>query len=377
MIPRKLKEIIESRLGKGKAVIIVGPRQVGKTTLIKSMFGTAGITVRWFNGDDADTRELFADATSTRLGALIGNATTAVIDEAQRIENIGLAVKLMVDNHPETQVIITGSSSLELANTINEPLTGRKFELNLFPLSYGEMAAYNGAVEEQRMLHHRLIYGYYPDVVTHQGEEQELLLSLCNSYLYKDMLAYQQIKKPTVLEKLVQAIALHIGNEVSLHELGQLVRLDPITVERYIDLLEKSFVLFRLPSLNRNMRNEIKNGRKIYFFDNGIRNAIVKNFNPPALRQDIGALWENFCIVERMKALHYATFFVNRYFWRTHAHQEIDYIEERNGKFHAFEFKWNPASRSKLPKIFLAAYPESKTEIITGNLETFLSPIDA
>jgi len=375
MIPRKLKENIEAHIGKGKAIIVLGPRQAGKTTLVKTMFSAADKKVLWFNGDDSDTRELFSNTTGARLGALIGNAAIVIIDEAQRVENIGLAVKIMVDSYPQTQVIVTGSSALELANTIHEPLTGRKFEFNLFPFSYGEMAAYGGELEERRLLNHRLIYGYYPEIVTHQGEEKERLLSLCNSYLYKDMLAYQQIKKPIILEKLVQAIALQVGNEVSFHELGQLVHIDPVTVERYIDLLEKAYVLFRLPSLNRNMRNEIKNGRKIYFFDNGIRNAIINNFNPPAMRQDAGALWENFCIVERMKALHYTAVSVNRYFWRTHQQQEIDYIEECDGKLSAYEFKWNPEKKKKIPRNFIAAYPESATDIITPeNFDGFVSP---
>jgi uncharacterized protein len=373
MILRQLKEIIESRIGKGKAIILLGPRQVGKTTLIKTIFPPNTSGIKWFNGDDPDTRVLFSNPTGTSLGSLIGTTATIVIDEAQRIENIGLSIKLIVDTYPGVQVVVTGSSSLELANTINEPLTGRKYEFHLFCLSYGELVKHHGTLDERRLLDHRLTFGYYPDIVTHPGEEKERLSELCSSYLYKDLLAYQQIKKPAVLEKLVQALALQVGNEVSYHELGQLVDLDPVTVERYIDLLEKAYVLFRLPSLSRNKRNEIKNGRKTYFFDNGIRNAIIKNFNPGSLRQDIGALWESFCIVERMKMLHYSNVFVNRFFWRTHAQQELDYIEERNGNLFAYEFKWNPKKKSRVAHTFLSAYPGSSVEVITpDNFETFL-----
>lgn len=361
-------------MGKGLAIIVLGPRQVGKTTLMKSLFTFDSKQVKWFSGDDPDTRELFSNTTSTKLWAMIGTFRQIIIDEAQRIENIGLTVKQIVDNFPSIQVLVTGSSSLEIANTMSEPLTGRKYELNLFPLSFGEMADHHGSLEEQRLLQHRLVFGSYPAVVTHPGEEQELLQTLCNSYLYKDILAYQQVKKPAVLEKLLQALALQLGSETNRHELGQLLGLDPVTVERYIDLLEKAYVLFSLPSLSRNMRNEIKKGKKIYFYDNGVRNAIIKNFNPPGLRQDTGALWKNYCIGERMKALSYSTIFVNRYFWRTHDQQEIDYIEERDGSLHAFEFKWNPNKTRPLPRTFSAAYPESVGRVITPeNFEEFVT----
>ncbi|MBN1761430.1 MAG: ATP-binding protein [Chitinispirillaceae bacterium] len=373
MIPRKTADIIKARLGRGKAIIVLGPRQVGKTTLMKSLFPQSQEGTRWFVGDDSDTRTLFSNATSTKLGTLLGKTTTLVIDEAQRIENIGLTIKLIIDTLPGLQVVVTGSSALELSNTINEPLTGRKFELNLFGVSFGEMARHSNLLEERRLLEHRLIFGYYPEIVTHPGEEQELLNNLCASYLYKDILAYQQIKKPLVLEKLIQCLALQVGSEVSYRELGQMCGLDPVTVERYIDLLEKAFVLFRLPALSRNMRNEIKQGRKVYFYDNGIRNAIIKNFNPLSLRQDSGALWENFCIVERMKWLHHEMKFANRFFWRTHAQQEIDYIEERDGKLFAFEIKWNSRKRAVVPKSFSDAYPGSEAAVITPeNLEAFI-----
>jgi predicted AAA+ superfamily ATPase len=354
-----------ARVGKGLAIVVLGPRQVGKTTLMRTLFDPAEKKVKWFSGDDPDTREFLSNSTTTKLGALIGSFRFVVIDEAQRIENIGLTIKQIVDNFPAVQVMVTGSSSLEIANTINEPLTGRKYELHLYPLSFGEMAAYHGQLEERRLLHHRLIFGSYPAVVTHPGEEQELLQNLCGSSLYKDIFSHQQIKKPAILDKLLQALALQVGSETNRHELGQLLGIDPVTVERYLELLEKAYVIFRLPSLSRNKRNEIKNGRKIYFFDNGIRNAIIKNFNPPGLRQDIGALWENFCIVERMKSLAYSSVFVNRFFWRTHDQQELAYIEERAGSLNAVEFKWNPNKKRSVPRSFAEAYPQSTSKTVT------------
>ncbi len=365
MISRKLKKMIGARLFQGKAIIVTGPRQVGKTTLIRQITGESPLKSRWFNGDEPDTREIFSQATSTRLKALVGDAVLVVIDEAQRIENIGLAVKLLVDTIPKVQVLVTGSSALELANTIQETLTGRKYDFHLFPLSFEELCEYTSAVEERRLLEHRMIFGYYPDIVVNQGNEIELLMNLCGSYLYKDLLAWQQIKKPMLLEKLLQALALQVGSEVTFHELGQLAGVDTETVERYIDLLEKAFVVFRLPSLSRNMRNEIKKGRKIYFYDTGIRNALIKNFNPLALRRDAGALWENFCIVERMKTNQYNLRFVNRYFWRTVQQQEVDYIEEFDGILHACEFKWNPKKKSRRTKVFARAYPGSILAVVT------------
>jgi uncharacterized protein len=372
MIDRKLEKLINERLFHGKAIIVTGPRQVGKTTLVRHITRDRVEQTRWFNGDEPDTRELFSQATSSKLKALIGEADLVVIDEAQRIENVGIAVKLLVDAFPKLQVLVTGSSALELAASLSEPLTGRKYEFHLYPLSYGELAAHAGAIEERRLLEHRMIFGYYPDVVTHAGREQELLMNLTSSYLYKDLLAWQQIKKPALLEKLLQALALQIGSEVTFHELGQLVGIDTETVERYIDLLEKAFVVFRLPSLSRNMRNEIKKGRKIYFYDTGVRNALIKNFNPLALRQDTGALWENFCLVERMKTNQYDLRYANRYFWRTLQQQEVDYIEDYGGVLHAYEFKWNPKKKSHLVRTFTRAYPGSSTAVITPeNFEDF------
>jgi len=365
MIKRILENIIIERIGKNKIILILGARQTGKTTLVKHIAQKLDLKTLWLDGDESDVRELLSHPTSTRLKAITGKNQLVIIDEAQRVENIGITLKLMVDNIPNVQIIATGSSSLELANRINEPLTGRKYEFYLFPLCYQEMTEETSSLEENRLLEHRLIYGYYPDVVTHPGEEIELLSLLSGSYLYKDLFTLERIKKPVILEKLVRALALQIGSEVSYNEIGQLVGADKQTVERYIDLLEKAFIVFRLQSLSRNVRNEIKKSRKIYFFDNGIRNAVIKNFNPLSFRQDVGALWENFLIGERIKINHYLGRQVNAYFWRTHAQQEIDYIEEYSGKLYAYEFKWNPTRKVKFPKTFLNAYPEAKTNVVS------------
>ncbi len=261
-------------------------------------------------------------------------------------------------------MVASGSSSFELASFLNEPLTGRKYEYKLYPLSIGELHNHFGEMEESRLLHHRLVYGFYPEVVTKPGEEKEILPLLTGSYLYKDILILENVKKPDALEKLIQALAFQIGNQVSYNELGQTTGLDNETIERYMDLLEKAFVIFRLPAFSRNLRNEIKKSRKIYFYDNGIRNAVIKNFNPPELRNDTGQLWENFLVSERRKGNAYRELWCNTYFWRTYGKQEIDYIEEYAGILHAFEFKWNSKKTKAHFSPFTQAYPQSETKII-------------
>jgi predicted AAA+ superfamily ATPase len=373
MIERQIAPRILEKLADEKALIILGPRQVGKSTLLQQLANQFKQPIRWMNGDDADVRALLAAPTSTALGALIGNAGTWVIDEAQRIENIGLCLKLVIDNIKTVKVIATGSSAFELANNINEPLTGRKWEYHLYPFSYREMATQQGLLEEKRLLDHRLVFGYYPEVVLHPGEEEERLKELVSSYLYKDILTWERIQKPDKMEKLLQALAFQVGNEVSYHELGQITGLDNQTTEKYIDLLEKAFIVFRIGSLRRNLRNELKKSRKIYFYDNGLRNAVINQFGPASLRQDIGALWENFMMSERLKLLAYLRINANQYFWRTHAKQEIDYIEERNDQMRAYEFKWNPKSKGKIPSTFLKGYPQATIHIITPeNMDEFL-----
>lgn len=373
MIIRKISSLIRTRMEDNKAIIILGPRQSGKTTLVEELVKDSKKKSLWLNGDETDVRHLLSNPTSTRLQNIIGKNKLLVIDEAQRIENIGLCIKLITDTTSDIKVIATGSSSFELANKINEPLTGRKWDFFLLPFSFSEMVAHHGLQNEKRLLEHRLIYGFYPEVVNNPGDETVRLKQMADSYLYKDILTWQKIQKPDRLEKLVQALAFQVGNEVNFHELGHLTGLDNETVEKYISFLEKAFIVFRLGSLSRNLRNELKKSRKIYFYDNGLRNAVINQFSPLELRNDKGALWENFLMTERLKNMFYMGISANRYFWRTHAQQEIDYVEERNGKISAFEFKWKSKSMNKFPQTFLRAYPDAKTAFVTDdNFEQFL-----
>ena len=368
MIERKLCKVINNRLFTGKAIVLIGARQVGKTTLLKEL--TNNYTdILWLNGDSIETRSLLQEVSVERFRSLIGNKKIMVVDEAQRIENIGLKMKLIIDNMPNVQLILTGSSSFDLANRINEPLTGRKWEYTLFPLSFGEMADYTNPFEELKHLPLRMVFGYYPDVVTHPGDEREILKQITESYLYKDILEWERIRKSDKLVRLMQSLAYQIGSEVSLSELSRQVELDKNTVEKYIQLLEQTQVIFRLSSLSRNLRNELKNSRKIYFCDNGVRNALISNFNDISMRNDTGALWENWMVSELVKKRHYDRQFVNRYFWRTTQQQEVDFIEEADGRFTAYEFKWSPTKKARLSQTFLKAYPD--TDFITVNRDNF------
>jgi len=374
MIVRSIENQIKDRLFKGKAILVFGPRQVGKTTLIKKIVSEIDATFRWFNGDEPDMRLALTNTTSTQFKALIGDAQIVVIDEAQRIENIGLTLKLAVDNFPNIQVIATGSSAFELANKINEPLTGRKFEFHLYPFSFEELCNNQGLIEEKRMLERRLIYGSYPEVINNIGNEKEGLILLTDSYLYKDLLMYEGLKKSSLLHKLLVALALQMGSEVSYQNLGQVLGIDKNTVEKYIDLLEQVFVVFRVNAFSRNLRNELKKTKKVFFYDNGVRNAIIGNFLPIANRTDIGALWENYLIAERVKYFKYQQLYGGQYFWRTAQQQEIDYLEERDGQIDTYEFKWGEKKNPKLPKSFQDAYPDSTFKVINpSNYNEFLT----
>lgn len=365
MISRLLLNRIESDLGKGKVIIILGPRQVGKTTLVKSLASKIDAEYLYLNGDLLTVQELLKNRSQVGLNAIVLNKRLVVIDEAQRIEEIGLKLKILVDTNPDVQLIVTGSSSLDLAFGVNESLTGRKFEHFMFPISYQELHLDQGPVVTLDGLERRLLYGSYPEIINEAGQERRFLDLIVSSYLYKDLLEQPFIRRIDLLKKILQALAFQIGNEVSYNEVGKTVGADPSTVEHYIDLLEKAFVIFRLSSLSRNLRNEIKRGRKIYFWDNGIRNSLIANFSPLDLRQDKGALWENFLVSERQKAKHYQGKYSNDYFWRTYSQQEIDYIEESDGKIRAYEFKWNPKKKGKFPASFRDAYPGAQTATIS------------
>jgi uncharacterized protein len=364
MIPRQLFSILAERVKKGKVLVLTGPRQVGKTTILKALQASFTEKTLWLSCDEPDVRKYLTEVTSTQLNTLIGNAEIILIDEAQRVKNIGLTLKLLVDNFPDKKVIVTGSSALELSNEVNEPLTGRKFEYNLLPISISEMVNHTNVLEEKRLMEHRLIYGMYPEVILNVGDEALILRNICDSYLYKDIFAYQDVRKSEVVASLLEALALQVGSEVSYQELAKLLKIDQATVIRYIDLLEKSFVVFRLRALSRNVRNEIAKSRKIYFYDNGIRNALIKNYQPLSLRSDVGALWENFLVSERKKYLIYNEKQVNTFFWRTTQQQEIDYIEESSGMFDAFEFKWSEHKKVKFPITFTNNYPIHEKKLI-------------
>lgn len=375
MIRRQLEDSIVSLLESPKAIIIMGARQVGKSTLLNDVLGKRN-DVMWMNGDDPDVQFLFAQMTSTRIRALLSGSRILVIDEAQRIPDIGLRLKLITDQVKDVQVIASGSSSFELANKVNEPLTGRKREFRLFPLTFSEMVHHTNLLDELRLLPHRMVYGYYPEVVSNPGDERIILKELSDSYLYRDILSLDGIGKPDKLVRLLQAIAFQIGHQVRYSEIGALVGLDPKTVERYVDILEKSYIIFRLGSFSRNLRNELKSSRKIYFWDLGIRNAVIGNLSQVENRTDAGELWENLVIAERQKMLSYQGSFAHSWFWRTQQQKEIDYLEEEDGVLKAFEFKWNDRkANAKCPSSFSSAYPSAVYQVITpNNVEEFLLP---
>ena len=366
MYKRELLPIIQNRCFQHKAILLLGARQVGKTTLLVEFAKNLTNKVLFLNCDETTTVSLLTNRNLRELQLLVGDATVVIIDEAQKVDNIGLTIKIMVDNIPNVQVIATGSSAFELRNQLNEPLTGRKFEYQMFPISTNEIYKTSGYLDVARLLETRLIYGSYPEVLTAGGDARALLTSLTDSYLYKDLLVSDNLRKPEMLNKLLTAIAFQVGSEVSYNELAQIVDSDVKTVERYIDLLEKCFVIFRLNGLSRNLRNELKKAKKIYFYDNGVRNAIIQQFAPLDRRNDVGALWENFFISERIKFNHYRQYHCNVYFWRTKSQQEIDYIEESDGMFTAFEMKWKPQrSLKSFPASFANAYAVAEQVVIT------------
>lgn len=366
MIPRDFIGTIEKGFFKQKVLVIIGARQVGKTTVVKQVVKSFGVNATYINGDEADIYPIFRKPTSTQLRALIGSSNVVVIDEAQQIPNIGRALKLIVDTYPHIQVIATGSSSFDIGNKVNEPLTGRKLEYMMYPLSTNELVNHYGMLEETRLLTHRLVFGTYPDVVVNQGDEIPILKNLVSSYLYRDVLQLDGIKKPSLLTKILSALAYQVGSEVSINEIAQLVGSNSHTVDRYIDLLEKSFVIFRLRAFSRNMRNELKKSQKIYFHDNGVRNAVIGNYSATINRTDLGILWENYLMSERIKKLELQGFYGHRYFWRTTQQQEIDLLEEIDGQLYAFEFKWNVKSKKdKIPRSFTNHYPDAKTMVVT------------
>ncbi|MGM0648695.1 MAG: ATP-binding protein [Bacteroidota bacterium] len=370
MYKRYLSDEINKRTGKGKAIILLGPRQTGKTTLIKNLLSSKKHL--FLNGDDPSVRALLNEPNTEEIKLILGNYKYLFIDEAQRIEGIGLTLKIISDQFKDIQIFTSGSSSFDLGNKIKEPLTGRKWEYHLYPLSWEEFENHHGYLHAQQQLENRLLYGFYPDVLNNPGDEKTVLRNLVDSYLYRDILAFADIRKPEVLDKLVQALALQLGSEVNYNELSQMVNVDKNTVSKYIDILQKGFVIFKLGSFSRNLRHEIKTSKKIYFYDTGIRNMIIGNFNPLDLRNDKGALWENFLISERIKQNHYKQKLARVYFWRTRKQQEIDFIEEEDGHLSAYEFKWSEKKIKEPTDTFLKGYKAKGMGIHRKNFREFV-----
>ena len=366
MIERLQIDYALQRMFKNKAFLVFGPRQTGKTTFVETLLQKINKSTLILNGDDADVREMLAKPNAAQIAQLLNGYEVLFIDEAQRINEISLLLKIIVDRFKNVQVIATGSSAFELSGKVNESLTGRKYEMMLLPFSYAELIANSDYLTEERLLEQRLIYGSYPEIINNPTHAEEHLKLLADSYLYKDLFALEQVSKPALFEKIVKALALQVGSEVNFSELAQLVKADQKTIEKYINLLEKAFVIFSLSAFTGNVRNEIKKNRKIYFYDNGIINAITRNFNSLNNRNDVGALWENYMISERVKFLHQNQLEAQTFFWRTTQQQEIDYIEKNGESILAVEFKWRENQKVRIPTTFTKAYPQTKTLILSN-----------
>lgn len=371
MIRRVLTDTLLKNLYKGKAIVVTGPRQVGKTTLLEDIISRAENPL-FLNADDPAVIRMLTSPTTEDLRRLLGSHRLVFIDEAQLVPGIGRTLKIITDRFKQVQLLVSGSSSFDLGSATQEPLTGRKREYHLYPVSWEEWEKHKGFLVAEQQLEQRLVYGFYPDVLNHPGEERDALAELVNSYLYRDVLALGGLRKPEILQQLLQALALQVGHEVSYNELSSLLQISKDTVSNYIDLLEKGFVVFRLHAYSRNLRNEIRMNRKIYFYDNGIRNALIGNYNPVSLRNDTGALWENFLVSERKKYLEYHRITAQPYFWRTKHGQEVDYVEERNGNVYGYEFKWNALKKVRFPGQFVETYNATTAVVNRENFRDFL-----
>lgn len=363
-VDRIVKQQLDYWLFKGKALILTGARQVGKTTLLRN-YASNDHDLIWLNADEGPVRERLSELSISNLQQLVGKKRMLIIDEIQRIENSGLLLKLLVDNFPDTQVIATGSSALDISERIFEPLTGRHFLFHLYPFSIGELYANKTPFEIENQLGFHLIYGNYPEVCTSREHAQMILKNLAAQYLYKDVLVWKDIRKPELLDKLLRLLAYQIGNEVSIHELATQLQVKSETVESYIDLLEKSYVIYRLPAYSTNPRKELTKMSKIYFWDNGIRNAVIGAFDDITIRQDLGQLWENFIVSERLKLNSQKHPDRKSFFWRNYNQSEVDYVELDDHQLRAFELKWNSKKKHRVTAAFTNAYPEASTDIIT------------
>jgi hypothetical protein len=364
-IPQQQIENLRKLIEPGKVTVIYGPRRVGKTTLLKKYLETQNDRVLFVNGDDIVVRQYLESQSVQTLRDFIGDHRLLVVDEAQYVEKIGLNLKLIVDHIPGIKVIVTGSSSFDLAQDVGEPLTGRKYVLKLFPLAQMEISKIEKRHETTAGLESRLIYGSYPEVVLIRDNlrREDYLRELIQSYLFKDILVLEGIRYANKLVRLLQLLAFQIGKQVSFTELGKQLSMSKNTVERYMDLLEKVFVIYRLSGFSRNLRKEITKSHRYFFYDTGVRNALIGNFNPLALRNDVGELWENYIITERMKRQAYLRKVTNSYFWRTYDKKEIDLVEERGGKLFGYEVKWKKTS-VKIPRDWTGGYPDAAFEVI-------------
>ncbi len=368
MIVRQLKNLILNRLD--KAIILLGPRQIGKTTLLKEISETLGSYIL-FNAEEPDVRAKFENANILELKQLIGSHKIVLIDEADRIKNIGLTLKIIIEQMQDVQILVSSSLDLELANELNELPADRKLECKLYPISWQEFSQFSDYLKIQQQLENRIIYGMYPEVIMNLGIEKNILLQLSESNLYQDLLQSDKIKNSDVIRKLLQALAFQVGSKISLSKLSRLLEVDAKTVATYINMLEKAFIIFHLKPFSRNLISEINTYRKIYFYDTGIRNALISNFNPMESRQDKDALWENFVMSERLKYLKYNELDCNRYFWRTTQKQNLDYIEEHSGKLFCYEFRWSKRRKARLSKTFANTYPEHEFDVI--NRDNFIN----
>lgn len=364
ILQKQLKNL-ESLLTPNKAVIIYGPRQCGKTTLLNKFLEKSKNPYLLLNGEDIFVQEQLTSQSIEKLKNLIGNYKLLAIDEAQKIKNIGINLKLILDHITDIKIIATGSSSFELANQLSEPLTGRKYTLKLYPLAQLEIQSIENSIATKANLETRLIYGAYPEIVTLEDNQkrERQLKEITNSYLYKDIVELEGLKHPDKIAKLLQLLAFQIGKEVSFNELSSHVNMSKNTAEKYLNLLEKTFVIFKLSGFSRNLRKEISKNPRYYFYDTGIRNALINNFNPLNLRDDIGMLWENYIIIERIKKQEYLNQTANNYFWRTYDQKEIDLIEEKKGNLYGYEIKWR-LKKTKPPHDWLNTYSNAHYELI-------------
>ncbi|MBK9017508.1 MAG: ATP-binding protein [Saprospiraceae bacterium] len=374
-IQRFIQSQIEARMVSGKVVVLLGPRQVGKTTLLRDILSKETTPYLFVSGEDRGTQTWLGSQSIETLRQNIGSHQLLVVDEAQHVPNIGLNLKLIVDHIPNLRILATGSSAFDISNQTGEPLVGRKWEFELYPISQLELSSTEAPFQTEELMPQRLIYGAYPEIITSVGlsDKRELLNHIVNGYLYKDLLMYEEIRKSKKIIEILSLLAFQIGSTVSVHEIGKTIGMNTRTVEKYLDLLEKVFVLKRLGGFSRNLRKEISKGSKYYFWDNGIRNAIINNFNELNLRNDAGALWENYLITERLKKQQYTKIFSNNYFWRTYDQKEVDFVEERDGRLFGFEFKWSKGKVNP-PSIWLETYPEASFEAINStNYLPFIS----